>query len=246
MFLYAKLRKTKLVNFSKYFLGFISEREERMHAIELLNEKDIWNLAQHCLIENPKILEVGVTRDHGSTQILAHLAKSTSSELILCDLESERLHAVTHDLRNQGISVSSAACQCENLDHDLIKDCGVIHLDGFDAYTLHIKLAKYLRPSKYRAMIAAYQNAGIDFVVEGAIKCAKSHFTVGKRVALERTPYRPQLILIDDTWLSKGIWRGKGATLVPFLLSNGYFLLNEGASSKSLLRKYRWGVGLLI
>lgn len=206
-----------------------------MHGIQLLeNNNSIVRFARRSLAKAPGIMEFGVSRDYGSSSVLAKFALECQSELVLVDpneatleqasksIEDSIHHKVIHE-KGEDVAVGDFA------------NMGVFHLDGFDIVTAH----------KHKAStIEAYAKVGIDLLADGNVLAAQSHFQIAQKL-VAANPEGPRIVLFDDTWCSYGgEWKGKGATAVPYLISNGFVPVSPIAAPFWQLRRYKWGMAL--
>ncbi|MDB4219543.1 hypothetical protein N9782_04650 [Emcibacteraceae bacterium] len=203
-----------------------------MHGIELINFKDVKRAIDRSLSDTKLgILEFGVSRDFGSSSHLYDIHKKFNVPLGLCDPNKDTLDNIKLELKDEeGISFYYE--KGEDLDDSYYKNIGLAHLDGFDIVTWH--------PHK-QSTIDAYTSAGIDLLRDGNHFSALSHLQIAEKL-LVNNPTGPMTILFDDTWWQKGIWKGKGATAIPYLLANGFRCISKPSTSFYEPRKYKWGV----
>jgi hypothetical protein len=203
-----------------------------MHGIELLRNNDVYRYAKLALESSPGIMEFGVSRDYGSTKLISDLAITTNSTIKLVDPNKITLEEAALSV-NKSISFETICEKGEDVDQDCFKNVGLFHLDGFDIITSH---------EHKQTTIDAYAHAGIDLLKDGNVHAAQSHYKIAEKVLVSNAS-KNCVILFDDTWVQNGVWQGKGATAVPMLISNGFFLISKPSRCR-FLKQYKWGVAL--
>jgi hypothetical protein len=210
-----------------------------VHGIELINNNSVvQHWLDYVLTQKLDIMEVGVSRDYGSSSHLVQLLSQYSVLLKLIDPNSDTLKAVEASMgqSDKKNSIFYYPVPGEDLELKEFKNIGFAHLDGYDIITRH---------KHKESTIQAYASIGHNLLLEGNVRSSISHFLICKKLVSENID-SPMLIILDDTWLEKGVWMGKGATAIPFLIANGYALItNPSATGINRLRKYAWGVAFI-
>jgi hypothetical protein len=203
-----------------------------MHAIELLKNKEVYRYSKLALESSPGIMEFGVSRDFGSTKLISDLAIETKSTIKLVDPNINTLEKAVLSL-DLDISFERICKKGEDVDQEYFKNVGLFHLDGFDIVTSH---------KHKKSTVDSYADAGIELLKDGNVLSAISHYKIAEKILIINSN-KNCVILIDDTWIQNGVWQGKGATTVPLLISNGFYLISKPSRNR-ILKKYKWGVAL--
>ena len=204
-----------------------------MHGIELLKKRNVLRYALTALRSNPSIMEFGASRDFGSTRLISDLALKTNSSVKLVDPNQKTLTNAKNSVKDE-LKLETFCSKGEDLEIEFFKDIGLFHLDGFDIVTSH--------PHK-KTTLEDYRKNGIDLIKDGNVLSAESHLRISTKI-VDASENNPCIIIFDDTWAYKGIWYGKGATAVPFLISQGFSLISKPSRNPFLFFKYKWGVAL--
>lgn len=206
-----------------------------MHGIELLTRShEIRRRAQEALRARPGIMEFGVSRDYGSSSFLALLAQEQGARLKLVDPNAETLEKARQSLGDD-FPCDAFEMPGEDVAQSDFLSVGVYHLDGFDIVTSH---------RHKQSTIAAYERIGLDLLRDGNVLSAKSHYLISEKI-VNAADGAPTLVIFDDTWCTRGgIWMGKGATAVPYLIANGFVLVSSAQPPWWQPRKFKWGVAL--
>ncbi len=204
-----------------------------MHGIKVLL-KELPNI-QEYLVEGKTVIEIGSTRDIGSTFHLAKLCGEKKMNLITID--------PSKDSYNSALEVLS---QFNNSNLHAVNDTGegflkgyvkndicLAYLDGFDIITTH---------PHAQSTIDSYKSVGIDLLKDGNRLSAEVHLDATK--SIYKNIKTKGVLCFDDTWEENGKWMGKGATAVPYLLEKGGELISS--PSKKWWKKRKFNHGVLI
>lgn len=203
-----------------------------MHGIQLLNNEEVYRYSKLALQSSPGIMEFGVSRDYGSTKLISDLAIETNSSIKLVDPNRGTLDEAVSSV-DSNISFEKICEKGEDVDQDYFNNVGLFHLDGFDIITSH---------KHKQSTIDAYAEAGIDLLKDGNVLAASSHYKIAEKILISNAN-KNCVVLFDDTWIYNGVWQGKGATAVPMLISNGFYLISKPSRCR-ILKQYKWGVAL--
>ena len=102
---------------------------------------------------------------------------------------------------------------------------GALDFVFLDAYDFDHGNHSEIRQSRYEQFLGSR----ID-----ELQCHHMHLDCAQSVLAKLTP--DGLLCVDDTWLDNGKWAAKGTLAMPFLLSNGFTLL-EARNRAALLGK---------
>jgi hypothetical protein len=179
------------------------------------------------------VIEIGSTRDIGSTFYLAEYCQKHNLNLITID-PSDESHAEALKVFEKFDYKNLTAVKAKGEDYLATyskKDICMAYIDGFDIVTAHPHL-----PST----IKAYTDAGIDLLKDGNRISAEVHLEATKYIA--ENAVKDALLCFDDTWKEDGQWMGKGATAVPFLFTKGGETVTPPSKRFWQKRKYNHGV----
>jgi hypothetical protein len=163
----------------------------------------------------PIVIEIGTTREdvpfQGSTKIIAEFCKKHSFHFITVDMDPHNTHAADLAFKKMGVDFQAITMKGEDYLRDYSGRMDFVFLDAYDYDHGH---HSELRQSRYRK----YLGNPIDEQLchQMHLKCARSVLSKISNLGA---------ICIDDTWLFEGHWTAKGALAVPFLLENGFRLL---------------------
>jgi len=195
------------------------------------------------------IVEIGSTRDTGSTGIFARICRRYGLKFITIDPSSSSHQNALQVLRRYQSEFESGQFQAINMKgEDYFKTPAfksgnhrivLAYLDGFDIVTDH--------PHK-QSTIDAYAQHGIDLLKDGNRISAEVHLETTKDIIphLKRSGF----ICFDDTWHERvsstkvniDEWMGKGATAIPWLTSKGFLVVTSPNTLQEDSPKYNHGV----
>lgn len=195
------------------------------------------------------IVEIGSTRDTGSTGIFARICRQYGLKFITVDPSSRSYQDAIFVLRKYRQEYQSGQFQAINMkgeeyfktqafksqNHRIV----LAYLDGFDIVTDH--------PHK-QSTIDVYAQYGIDLIKDGNRISAEVHLETTKDIV----PYlKPNgFICFDDTWYEQltsthhniDDWFGKGATSIPWLTTQGFLVVTSPSTTQEDYPKYNHGV----
>ncbi len=202
-----------------------------MHGIKVLL-KHLPEI-QSFLEKGKTVIEVGSTRDIGSTHYLADICTKNGMNLITID-PTESSYKSALDVLNKFNNPNLRAVNQTGEDYLRTyteNDICLAYLDGFDIVTEH--------PHK-QSTIDAYKSVGIDLLKDGNRISAQVHLDATK--SIYKNINKKAVLCFDDTWLENREWKGKGATAVPYLLKLGGKLISKASKPFWKKRKYNHGV----
>lgn len=206
-----------------------------MHGVQLIYNQDLkFHIDKALSLPGSKIAEFGVSRDYGSSSHLFELSAVSNSEMLLVDPNKETLDQVKVKLGESRVKYFNE--KGEDVGPEYLEGVTVAHLDGFDIVTAH---------KHKQSTIDAYQSIGIDLLKEGNYLSALSHFQITRNLLDGNDPASRMVIIFDDTWLERGLWMGKGATAIPYLLNKGFYCVTKPSAPCFQFKKYKWGVAFV-
>lgn len=179
----------------------------------------------------PVLVEIGSTRENvpgqGSTGKLAECCHAYGIHMVTVDMDPYNTARAAALFRAKGLPFVAITCKGE----DYLREAdGPIDFVFLDAYDFDHGQHSELRQSRYRKFLGS----PID---DSA--CHAMHLDCAQSLADKLAP--DGLICFDDTWLVDGRWTAKGTTAMPFLLENGFEVI-EARNRAALLRRRAAGV----
>lgn len=167
------------------------------------------------------MVEVGSERGHGSTLALAQLCKANGFKFITVDVDP----AISGDASKivKGVSPAfEAVCEygekfLENTDRTF----QIVYLDAFDFWHAN-------HPEDRKA---AYASRGTEITDDNA---AAMHLACAK--ALKKSLAIGGYVCFDDILTGAPEWKGKGRDAIPWLMENGFELLEWRRTTAMLKR----------
>lgn len=143
-------------------------------------------------------LEIGADRGEGSTPFLRHYCETLDVPFISVDVDPDR--GADYTMKGEDFLEESSL------------NVGFAYLDNYDWIYAEIEGESWLdeQKNRYRELGMKLNNDSSRFV----------HFTQAR--LLHPKTRRGALVVFDDTWSDGRGYHGKGATAVPFLLSQGW------------------------
>ncbi|MEX0740637.1 MAG: hypothetical protein WD071_14960 [Pseudohongiella sp.] len=178
----------------------------------------------------PVLVEIGSTRENvpgqGSTRKLAVACKELG------------LHFITVDMDPHNSRMAAEVFTKLEVPFEAITDKGEDYLRNYQGYFDYIFLDAYdfdhgkhseLRQSRYRKFLG--EQIDDEECHRMHLDCAES---IVAKLALKG------VVCLDDTWLDDGSWTAKGTLAMPYLLANGFRLL-EARNRAVLLARGQGG-----
>ncbi len=168
------------------------------------------------------IVEIGSDRWEGSTAYFADLANTHHTRMITVDLDPEAYHRVIKTVNKDHLERLEFVCAdandwCQSFDQRA-RQIKVLYLDNFDW-----DWEPSLPSEDIQKQQAWYRKMGLEMT---NLNCQASH--LDQMITL--MPYMSQrsVVCIDDTYLYNGVYIGKGGAVVPYLMTQGYQILQSG------------------
>ncbi len=175
----------------------------------------------------PVLVEIGTTREdvpgQGSTRKITLFCKQHGIGFVTVDMDPHNSLLAREMFHEMGLSHFQAITM-KGEDY-LRQHQGVLDFVFLDAYDFDHGNHSEIRQSRYEQFLGAR----ID-----ELQCHQMHLDCAESVLDKLTPNG--LVCVDDTWLDNGKWTAKGTLAVPFLLANGFTLL-EARNRAALLGK---------
>lgn len=163
-----------------------------------------------------RVLEIGTTREdvpgQGSTKQFMQFCKAHSVDFTTVDMDPANSLRAQAMFDEAGIPFKAITAKGEEFLETADETFDCVFLDAYDFdHGMHSDL----RQSRYETFLG-------DRISDAA--CHEMHL----RCAVALTQKLPDhgLICFDDTWLDDGQWTAKGTTAMPYLLSNGFKLID--------------------
>lgn len=164
-------------------------------------------------------VEIGCGRagDDGSTQVISKWANQYGRQLTTVDVDPRNCELVTSlALPNIQIVNSTGEAYLESfpIDTDLI---GFLYLDNFD-WDWHPENSEpFVLEQRLR-----YDELGLEM---NNVNSQRAHLE--QMIAALSYMAEQSIVVLDDTWYNRwwGHYSGKGGAVVPYLLANGYKIL---------------------
>lgn len=178
----------------------------------------------------PVLVEIGSTREdlpgQGSTRKIAEHCAHSGIHFITVDMDPHNTESAAGMFQRMGLPFEAVARKGEDFLRDYQGNLDYVFLDAYDFD--HGKHSE-LRQSRY----IKFLGKAID-----ETECHLMHLDCAKSVHAKLSP--SGVVCIDDTWLSEdGAWAAKGTLAVPYLLENGFELME--ARNRAVLMRRRVG-----
>jgi hypothetical protein len=205
--------------------------KKKIHGHELIqrHENRIMEYLQ-SVEEQTYIYEVGSQREAGSTLYLSQLAQTCKSLFFTLDLNEE----TTKQARKIVKSVNPKFDAINGFGEELLKEVDhpihLLYLDAFD-------IEGDWHPSELKDW---YSNKGVNLDNENCWKMHKeciqntlSNLPVNSFVAFDdvNPVDQDQNLILDKVDPDHKEWSGKGHTAIPFMLENGFSLVDNQRSA---------------
>lgn len=172
------------------------------------------------------MIEIGTTREtvpgQGSTRQLALLCAELGIDFVTVDMDPANSRRAARMFRRLGLPFTAVTAKGEDY---LASFEGRIDYVFLDAYDFDHGKHSELRQARYEQFLGSRINDA---------DCHRMHLDCARTLAEKLSP--DGLICFDDTWTDEaGAWTAKGKTAMPFLLENGFALV-EARNRAALLR----------
>lgn len=175
------------------------------------------------------LIEIGTTREtvpgQGSTRQLARLCAREGFDFVTVDMDPRNSRNAARMFRQIGVPFQAVTSKGEDW---LARHPGPIDYVFLDAYDFDHGKHSEIRQERYER----YLGTRIDDAA-----CHQMHLDCAMALVERLSP--DGLICFDDTWMdATGRWTAKGTTAMPFLLQNGFKVL-EARNRAALLCRVR-------
>ncbi len=164
----------------------------------------------------PVLVEIGTTRENvpgqGSTRKLAEFCRNGGIHFITVDMDPHNTRMATDTFSQLGVPFEAVTMKGEDYLRDYAGNLDFVFLDAYDFDHGH---HSELRQSRYTKFLGH----PIDDQ-----ECHRMHLDCAQSVAVKLSQHG--LVCVDDTWLEEGKWTAKGTLAVPYLLENGFRIVD--------------------
>lgn len=172
------------------------------------------------------LIEVGTTREdvpgQGSTRKLAEYCLRQGLDFVTVDMDPHNSRMARELFARLGAEFEAVTMKGEDY---LRERSGPIDLVFLDAYDFDHGKHSALRQSRYEK----YLGGRID-----ELACHRMHLDCAQ--TLTSRLWSHGVVCIDDTWLEDGRWTAKGTLAMPFLIENGFGLVEARHRAALLVR----------
>jgi hypothetical protein len=204
------------------------ERVKSEHGHDLLLGYLKDNVESFDKGEKLNVIEVGSTREEvpgqGSTRKIAQFCKEYGLHFISVDMDPHNTKMAQEVFRELNAEFVAVNMKGEEFLAEFDQNLDFVFLDAYDFdHGGHSDL----RQSRYEKFLGA----PIDDQ-----ECHRMHLTCAEILVEKLSP--EGVICLDDTWLDNGEWKAKGTLAMPYLLENGFQLL-EARNRAALLSRVK-------
>ena len=172
------------------------------------------------------LIEIGTTREdvpgQGSTAKLAEFCKRRGLRFVTVDMDPHNSRMAQQLFAQLGVDFEAVTMKGEDYLRDLPGEVDFVFLDAYDFdHGMHSEL----RQSRYEKFLGAR----ID---EQA--CHQMHLDCAQTLATKLWAHG--VLCLDDTWLEDERWTAKGTLAMPFLLGQGFDMVESRNRAALLVR----------
>ncbi|TOG48138.1 hypothetical protein [Vibrio parahaemolyticus] len=165
----------------------------------------------------PTLIEIGTTRElvsgQGSTLEIARFCFENDFEFISVDMDEHNTRVANAGFKKYGYPFQAITMKGEDFLAKFPDSIDVLFLDAYDFdHGNHSDL----RQERYQKFLGSRIDEEL---------CHKMHLECVENV--QNKMASQGVICIDDTWVENGNWTAKGTTAVPYLLDNGFELIED-------------------
>lgn len=200
--------------------GYLGGIKSIFKRIDLLEE-----VLKSSNIKNLTIIEVGSERDVGSTYHFAKLADKHKIGFTTIDPDQDSFDSakkITNQHKSEVIKAVNMTGE-DFLEKYNENNILLAYLDGFDVV--------FPDSNHSQKRIDIYKKWGVDLLKDGNRISDEIHLKTTQFVFEKVIPNG--FIVFDDTYLDENGWFGKGKSSIPFLLENGYKIINSTERAKN-------------
>jgi len=183
-------------------------------------------LQQHVGARWPTLVEIGTTREdvagQGSTRKLAQYCVRNRLRFITVDMDPHNTEMARKTFAALGADFEAVTMKGEDF---LARFEGTPDLVFLDAYDFDHGKHSELRQSRYERFLGSR----ID---EEA--CHRMHLDCAQSLAAKMPAWGA--VFLDDTWVEDGRWVAKGTLAMPYLLANGFKLVESRNRAATMVR----------
>lgn len=204
------------------------EKVQHGHALLLAHlQEHLAAFKQQIGSRKPVLIEIGSTRENvpgqGSSRIIADYCEAQQLDFITVDMDPHNTASAASMFKNLGTDFRAVNQKGEDYLRDYQGDMDFVFLDAYDFD--HGKHSE-LRQSRYKKFLGS----SID-----EQECHRMHLDCAQSVHAKLSEHG--VVCVDDTWLVDGKWSAKGTLAVPYLLDNGFELVDARNRAALLRRK---------
>jgi hypothetical protein len=222
-----------MISIKRRIQRLTNARKAKHKGHELIQKHE--TLISSMLNAQSIIIEIGSDREAGSTKVLAQLAKNNDA------------HFITVDVDEQATERAQSIIDKIDPSFQAINDYGEKYLAGFNKPVQLIYLDAFDLPGDWHSpeVIDSYHHRKTELTLENCHKmhldCVREIHTnmpAGSFVCFDDVnPVGPSgNMLFEKVSSSHMLWSGKGKTAIPFLVENGFHIIDNIRASV-LLRK---------
>lgn len=179
------------------------------------------------------IVEIGSDRWEGSTAYFADLANTHATRIITVDLDPGAYPRIVKTVNKDHLERLEFVCAdardwCQRFDQKS-REIKVLYLDNFDWDWEPDQPTEDIRKQQ-----AWYRKMGLEMT---NLNCQISH--LDQMVSLMPCMSLRSVVCIDDTYKYHDVYIGKGGAVVPYLMTQGYQILQSGEYGVILGRGYK-------
>jgi predicted O-methyltransferase YrrM len=172
------------------------------------------------------VIEIGTTREdvpgQGSTAKLAEFCKRRGLRFVTVDMDPHNSRMAQQLFARLGVDFEAVTMKGEDYLRDLPGEVDFVFLDAYDFdHGMHSEL----RQSRYEKFLGAR----ID-----ELACHQMHLDCAQSLATKLWAHG--VVCVDDTWLEDERWTAKGTLAMPFLLGQGFDMVEARNRAALLVR----------
>lgn len=214
------------------YMKTIEQREKRIeHGHDLLLDyvkKNVGEYKKSLGERKPVLIEIGTTRENvpgqGSTRKIAEFCHRNGLEFITVDMDPHNTRMAKEMFDRLGFKCQAVTAKGEDYLRAYQGNFDFIFLDAYDFdHGGHSQL----RQSRYEKFLGA----PIDDTA-----CHQMHLDCAQSVKVKLAD--GGIVCVDDTWLENGAWTAKGTLAMPYLIDQGFVVL-EARNRAALLARHK-------
>jgi hypothetical protein len=177
----------------------------------------------------PLLIEIGTTREdvpgQGSTKKIAHFCVAQGVDFVTVDMDPHNTKVAQELFETMG----AKNCRAVTMKgEDFLRQSeGPFDFVFLDAYDFDHGKHSELRQGRYEKFLGSI----ID-----ELQCHQMHLDCAESVHQKLTDLG--VVCVDDTWQEEGKWTAKGTLAMPYLLENGFEVL-EARNRAAILHRLK-------